>query len=62
MMANSGFEFLTIDMEHGYKVTMVETAYQTLAVDTLEDLKVVVEKINHLFTNNIIKYFISHNN
>ena len=34
-------------LEHGYKITMAETTYQTLAVDTPEDLKVVVEKIKN---------------
>jgi 3-deoxy-manno-octulosonate cytidylyltransferase (CMP-KDO synthetase) len=32
-------------LEHGYKVKMIETTFQTLAVDTPEELKIVEEKM-----------------
>ena len=34
-------------LEHGYKVKMVETTYQTLAVDIPKDLKIVEEKMKN---------------
>ena len=32
-------------LEHGYKVKMVKTTYQTFAVDTIVDLENVQEKM-----------------
>ena len=34
-------------LEHGYRVKMVETTYQTLAVDTPQDLKIVEQKMSN---------------
>ena len=34
-------------LEHGYKVKMIETTFQTLAVDTPEELKIVEEKMKN---------------
>ena len=34
-------------LEHGYKVKMIETTYQTLAVDTPKDLKIVENKMKN---------------
>tara|TARA_B100000029_G_C17397561_1_gene895764 strand:+ start:160 stop:927 length:768 start_codon:yes stop_codon:yes gene_type:complete len=42
-------------LENGYKVKMIETEFQTLAVDTIKDLKTVNKK---MLNDNLIKHYL----